>query len=139
MKSFKLLAALFAAISLSLSATAQSKGQLSGNLTDTSGKKPIAYATVTVFTAADTAIVTYRLSDDQGKFKVPGLPFDKDLRVVITATGFQRFRKEFTLTASNSSLDLGNLKMDFQTKDLEEVIVTAELPPVVFKKDTIEF
>ncbi|MEI9944214.1 MAG: TonB-dependent receptor [Chitinophagaceae bacterium] len=139
MNLIKLLTAFFAALFFSFSAIAQNKGQISGSLTDTSGKKPVPYATLTVFNAKDTSIITYRLSDDEGKFKVPGLPFDKELRVVITASGFQGWRKEFTLTANASMLDMGRIKMLISTKELEEVIVTSERPPVVVRKDTIEF
>jgi len=118
---------------------AQNKGQLSGILTDTSGKKPIAYATITVFTAKDTSIITYRLSDEQGRFKIPGLPLKTSLRVVVTATGFSVWRKEFTLTDEATTLDVGTTKMETDVKEMEEVLMIAERPPVVFRKDTIEF
>jgi hypothetical protein len=115
------------------------KGQLSGTLTDTSGKKPIVFATITVFNARDTSIITYRLSDEQGKFKVPSLPLQKELRVVITATGSSVWRKEFTLSDESPSLELGTLKLEADIKEMEEVLVMSERPPVVVRKDTIEF
>jgi hypothetical protein len=118
---------------------AQGKGQFSGKLTDSSGKKQIPYATVTVFTSTDTTIVTYRLSDDDGKFKVPGLPLNHALRAVITASGYEVWRKEFTLTADSSQMDMGTVKMNIQIQELDEVLVIAERPPVVYRKDTIEF
>lgn len=119
--------------------TLAQKGQVSGTLTDSSGKKPIPYATITVFVAKDTSIVTYRLSDDQGKYKVPGLPLKTGLRIVVTATGYSVWRKEFTLTEDAASLDLGSIKMDTDVKEMEDVLVVSERPPVVVRKDTIEF
>lgn len=124
---------------LPVQAFSQSRGQLTGTLTDSSGKKPVAYATITVFNAHDTSIVTYRLSDEQGKFKVPSLPLQKELRAVITATGFAVWRKEFTLTEQSPQLDLGSLKMTMDIKEMEEVLLVSERPPVVVRKDTIEF
>lgn len=115
------------------------KGQISGSLTDSSGKSPVAYATITVFTAQDTSIVTYRMSDETGKFKVPGLPVNKALRAVITATGFDVWRHEFTLTAENNQLEIPAIKMLPNVQELEEVLVVSERPPVVVRKDTIEF
>jgi len=115
------------------------KGQISGTLTDSSGKQPVAYATITVFTAQDTSIVTYRMSDEAGKFKVPGLPVNKPLRAVITATGFDVWRQEFTLTAENNQLEVPAIKMIPNIQELEEVLVVSERPPVVVRKDTIEF
>lgn len=115
------------------------KGQISGALTDSSGKSPVAYATITVFTAQDTTIVTYRMSDEAGKFKVPGLPVNKPLRAVITATGFDVWRQEFTLTPDNNQLEIPTIKMLPNVQELEEVLVISERPPVVVRKDTIEF
>jgi hypothetical protein len=138
MNKTKLLFLLLAIILLPAMTFAQ-KGQLSGTLTDTSGKKPIVFATVTVFNAKDTSIITYRLSDEQGKFKVPSLPLQKELRVVITATGSGVWRKEFTLTEDAPTLDLGITKLEADVKEMEEVLVVSERPPVVVRKDTIEF
>jgi hypothetical protein len=56
-------------------------------------------ATITVFKAADTALITYRLSNHEGEFKVPGLPLNIECRMVVTYSGYEAFRKEFTLKA----------------------------------------
>lgn len=135
----KLLILLLISVIFSVNAFSQSKGQLSGTLMDSSGKKPVVYATITVFNAKDTSIITYRLSDEQGKFKVPSLPLQTELRAVITATGFAVLRKEFTLTEQSPLLDLGPTKMEIDVKEMEEVLLVAERPPVVVRKDTIEF
>jgi hypothetical protein len=57
---------------------------LKGKITDSAHTKPLGFATVTVFKAADTAIITYRLSTPEGDFKVPGIPLDINCRVVIS-------------------------------------------------------
>ncbi|PZR24040.1 MAG: hypothetical protein DI535_22860 [Citrobacter freundii] len=139
MKKTKLLILLLVWVGLPSFAFTQNKGQLTGSLTDTSGKKPVAYATITVFVAKDTSIITYRLSDEQGKFKIPGLPLKTALRVVVTATGYSVWRKEFTLTEEAATLDVSTIKMENDVKEMEEVLMVAERPPVVFRKDTIEF
>jgi hypothetical protein len=123
-----------------LSVAAISQGVLKGKLViDTIKKQPLSLATITVFKAKDTSIVTYRLSDGEGNFKVPGLPYNLDMRVVITASGYKVYRKEFTLSATQPQLELGILKIDTDTAELDEVLVYAERPPVSIKKDTIEF
>jgi hypothetical protein len=117
-----------------------SQGVLKGRLvTDSVKKQPLALATVTVFKAKDTTIITYRLSDADGNFKVPNLPYNLDMRVVITATGYKVFRQEFNLSSSQSQYDLGILRINTDTAELDEVLVYAERPPVSIKKDTIEF
>ncbi|HEV7782999.1 MAG TPA: carboxypeptidase regulatory-like domain-containing protein, partial [Chitinophagaceae bacterium] len=116
-----------------------SQGTLKGKVVDSTGSKPLGYATVTVFKAVDTAIITYRLSTPDGEFKVPGIPLEQNTRVVISYSGYSVYRKEFTIRASQTTLDLGTIMLGTDTKSLDEVLVIAERPPVVIKKDTIEF
>ncbi|MDB5209277.1 MAG: hypothetical protein JWQ30_104 [Sediminibacterium sp.] len=125
-------------IIFSVLAVSGQAGTISGTLTDSAGKS-LAFATVTVFKAKDTVIVTYRLSNPDGDFKVGGLPLDLPLRAIITFSGYQAFRKEFTLTAGNISLNFDTVKMVATSQLLDEVIVISERPPVSMKHDTIEF
>jgi hypothetical protein len=134
MKYLFILAALTAAVSLS----AQT-GTITGKITDSVGKKNLALATVTIFRAKDTSIVTYRLSTETGEFKVPGLPLGLPLRLLVTYSGYDAFRKDFILTEKEPLIQLGKLILTNTTKQLDEVIVVAERPPVVIKNDTIEF
>lgn len=114
------------------------QGSIRGKLMDTTAKKPLGFATITVFKAGDTTLVTYRLSNPDGEFKVPGLSLNIPYRVVISYSGFDAFRKEFTLS-NDTPLDLGTIDMLPSSKSLDEVLVIAERPPVTVKRDTIEF
>ncbi len=116
-----------------------SQGTLKGKVADSSSVKPLGFATVTVFKAIDTAIITYRLSTPDGDFKVTGIPLDVNCRVVISYSGYSVYRKEFILTAAQSTLDIGTAILTTDSKSLDEVLVIAERPPVIIKKDTIEF
>jgi len=114
------------------------QGSIKGKLMDTSSKKPLGLATVTIFKATDTTLLTYRLSNPDGEFKVPGIPVNMPVRVVISYSGFDAYRKEFTLS-NDTPLDFGTISMSPSSKTLDEVLVIAERPPVTVKKDTIEF
>lgn len=114
------------------------QGSIKGKLMDSIGKKFLGFATVTIFKSSDTTLITYRLSNPDGEFRVPGLPFNVPCRVVISYSGFDAFRKEFTLT-NDTPFDLGIINMNPSSKSLEEVLVIAERPPVTIRKDTIEF
>jgi hypothetical protein len=114
------------------------QGSIKGKLMDTASKQPLGFATITVFKANDTALITYRLSNPDGDFKVPGLPLNLGCRVVISYSGYQAYRKEFTLT-NETLLDLGTIPMLPSSQSLDEVLVIAERPPVTVKRDTIEF
>jgi hypothetical protein len=126
-------------MSLCLAQYGYSQGTLKGKIMDSASQKPLGYATVSVFKAADTALITYRLSTPEGEFKVPNLPLDYNCRVVISFSGYGVYRKEFAISAAQSILDLGTLNLNPDAKSLDEVLVISERPPVVVKKDTIEF
>ena len=118
---------------------ASAQGTIKGKLVDSVSKTPVGLATVTVFKAVDTVIITYRLSTPDGEFKVPGIPFGLACRVVVSFSGLGAYRKEFTINSSEPIVDLGTLNMAPVSKSMEEVIIFAERPPVMIKKDTVEF
>ncbi len=118
---------------------AYSQGTITGKVTDSTNSQPLSFATVTIFKAIDTSILTYRLTDTDGNFKVPGIPFGINSRVVISFSGYSVYRKEFTITPAQSVLDFGTITLTPETKSLDEVLIIAERPPIVVKKDTIEF
>jgi hypothetical protein len=119
--------------------TSFSQATLKGKLIDSTAKIPLGLATATVFKASDTAIITYRLSNPEGDFKIPGLPFDVKCRVVVSYSGYIGYRKEFTVRSDQPVLDLGTVYMSPASVAMQEVVVYAERPPVVIKKDTVEF
>lgn len=114
-------------------------GSISGTVKDSTLKKTYSLATVTVFAASDTSIITYRLSDETGQFKIPGLPLNKALRFIVSYSGYASYRKEFQLTNVNSQLRFDSIVLKPLGKNMDEVVIVAERPPVIIKKDTIEF
>lgn len=116
------------------------KGSISGTLVDSvNHKTTLNYATVSVYKANDTVLHTYRLSDDKGTFKIPGLETGHTYRLVINAWMYNVLRKEVTLTAAEPNLNLGNLLLSEKRNDLKEVVILSERPPIMVRKDTIEF
>ena len=127
-------------IAIPMMLTAQpNSGNIKGKLQDSLAKTALPLSNVTVFKAKYTAIITYRLSDQNGEFKVPSLPFNITCRVLITFQGYKVYRKEFELTKENPQLDFGTIKLVNDPKMLDEIIVQSERPPVSIRKDTIEF
>jgi hypothetical protein len=116
----------------------RAQGSIRGKIIDSSSRAPLSLATVTVFKAADTALITYRISTPDGEFKVNGLPLNSSCRVVISYSGYDVYRRVFTLTSSEQ-LDMGTIPMTTSSGTLDEVLVIAERPPVSIRKDTIEF
>ncbi|WP_316785792.1 outer membrane beta-barrel protein [Pedobacter frigiditerrae] len=116
------------------------KGSLTGILLDSANHKTtLNYATVSVFKGADTILSTYKLSDDKGVFKINNLEIGTKYRLVINAWMYNILRKEITITAAEPNLNLGNVLLSEKRNNLNEVVILSERPPVIVRKDTIEF
>ena len=87
------------------------KGFIKGVLKDSGSKQNLSLASITVFTAKDTSIVSYRLSDAVGSFQLTGIPQNILCRMVITFQGYRVYRKEFILTKEQPDIDFGNVYM----------------------------
>ena len=115
------------------------KGTLQGVVIDSATSKPITYATVSVYKAMETTLLSYKLSDEKGEFRIPLLPTALKLRVVVTFTGYAVHRKEFTINSDRLQVDLGRILMNTSALSLNEIVVHAERPPITVRKDTVEF
>lgn len=114
-------------------------GTVMGRLQDSATKTPLALATISVFSAVDTVLITYRMSNAAGEFTISGIPLNKPVRLVISYSGYAVTRQELTLLPAKIKDDRGTISMVPDRRSLEEVMVYAERPPVIVKKDTIEF
>ncbi|RYY55082.1 MAG: TonB-dependent receptor [Chitinophagaceae bacterium] len=117
---------------------AQKKEQLTGKLTDSTGTNPIHSATITLFDLNDTTVLNFSLTDRNGVFRFTGLPQDKSLMLVVTATGYQEWRIVWPASGEIPA-DLGRIQLRHVVKELGEVIVTSSRIPIVIRNDTIEF
>jgi len=116
------------------------KGSVTGTLLDSANKKTtLNFATVSVFKGTDTVLHTYKLSDDKGVFKINNLEIGTKYRLVINAWMYNVHRKEVTLQAAQPNLNLGNIYLSEKTNTLNEVVIQSERPPIIVRKDTIEF
>jgi hypothetical protein len=113
------------------------QGSIKGKLVDTTVKQPVTEATVSVISVKDSSLVSYTLSNKQGIFEIKDLDAG-DYRILISFQGYQPYKKNFSITATNNSVDLGDVRLEKEYKSLSEVIVTDEAP-IKIKQDTIEF
>lgn len=119
---------------------AQKNGSISGSLADSANHKTtINYATVSVYKAGDSTLASYKLSDEKGIFKINNLQTGIKYRLIITAWQYGTFRKELFIAAEKPAINLGTLYLSTKARDLSEVTIIAERPPIIVRKDTIEF
>lgn len=117
----------------------QNNGILIGSVISKSTKKPIELATISIFLGSDTSLIDYRLSKAAGHFRVTNLPMNKKLNVIISAMGFEVFRQNILFSSDSLIKDLGQIPLEFNYVDLDEVLVKSERPPIFVRNDTIEY
>lgn len=122
----------------SIAGIAQKDGEITG-IMQGNEEVPLSFATVSVYTALDTSLIDYVLTEDDGSFKIKKLPLDKTLRIIISYLGYEPVKEDFELTESQDKKDFGTISMTSTSQTLEEILVQAERPPIVMKNDTLEF
>jgi hypothetical protein len=111
-------------------------GSIQGKLYDTLYKETLADATITVLHATDSTVITYTLANPKGEFQINNLDAGT-YRLMITYQGYNPKYRRFTISSDSSTIQFGTIYMDKKNSLLQEVIV--EAPPIVVKKDTVEY
>lgn len=95
-------------------------------------------ATVVLLNVEDSTLINFNISDTGGNFKLKG-DAGKSYLLQITFLGYQNYMEKISLSSSGEDKDMGTIVMKPKSETLDEVTVEGEAPPVVIKKDTIEF
>ena len=125
----------FILILISNVAVAQ-KFSIQGAVSDSTGAR-LPSATVMILNPADSSLVNFTVTNEQGHFE-----FKNVARVTyvlkVTFVGYKTYSKDIKPDASAPTFDLGILEMHMAKTILDEVVVSENVP-VVVKRDTIEF
>jgi outer membrane receptor protein involved in Fe transport len=109
-------------------------GRISGSVTDPAGE-PLSTVGITIRSAADSALVTGELTDDNGRFRVEGLPLGRYL-LRVSFVGYKPRNSEvIELTAAAPSSDLGQIALEVSAIELDAVHAEAERAEVVIEAD----
>lgn len=119
-------------------AMAQTGGSASGKVLNGKDKTPVDYASVAVKRLSDSVTVGGTNTNANGTFTVTGLTPGK-YKLYVVYIGLKTINKEFELTAAKPTINFGDLSMENTGVQLNTVVVQGEIPPVVVKKDTLEF
>ncbi|MBK7649583.1 MAG: TonB-dependent receptor [Flammeovirgaceae bacterium] len=112
------------------------KAIIKGQVTDTLAS-PLPSSTVMILSLKDSSLVNFGVTDAKGIFEIKNVNKGEYL-LKITFVGFAPYLKRIATTV-DPILDLGRIKMEYLTKELEGVVIMGEKNPVTVKKDTIEF
>lgn len=108
-----------------------------GKIIDQKTQKPLEAATIFVKALKDSLLISYTVSDKKGDFLIKGKSPEKKLFLHVSYVGNAPYVKEITLLGKE--MNVGKILLQEKVQELEGVSVTAELPPVTVKKDTLEF
>ncbi len=109
-------------------------GVLTGAVLDAESKMPLELATVSIY-RADSTLLTYQLSDKNGKFRLDKLPLNKPMQVSITYTGYAAHNAAFELTTGRT--DTLQVLLSFSSNDTNAVVLTSTIP-IRMNGDTLE-
>ena len=111
--------------------------QIKGMIVDSLSGNGLPYVTIGVQDQTQ-AVIKRLASDTNGKFdfslNVPG-----KYNMIIQSIGYAIVKKEFTLNAEKTKLDLGTLKMNEGVEKLDEVAIVAKKPLVRTEVDKIVY
>ena len=102
------------------------EGQLSGTILDADNDEPIASATVAVWAARDSSLVTGAVTRDDGTFELEGLrggPFYVKLSFIGYMT---ETVSDVAIRPGNAEVDLGTIRLATDAQIMEGVEVSAE-------------
>ncbi|MBL7742252.1 MAG: outer membrane beta-barrel protein [Chitinophagaceae bacterium] len=128
----------FGFVLLSILVLAQKNGSVKGVVFDTMARQPVAAATITLLEKKDSSLISFTMTDNEGRFELTGIP-NGEYRLMITHVNYHNSNMPVTITDENKKHDLANIIMNDKNQVLSEVIVTNEAPPVTMVGDTIQY
>jgi len=117
---------------------AQKTGSVSGRVIQSKDKKPIDYASLAVKNLSDSSMVGAVSTTEDGKFVFKNLK-PGNYRLYAAFLGLKNTTRDFTIAADKTDITLGDIILEGGAIDLQTVDIKAEVPPIVVKKDTLEF
>lgn len=110
--------------------------KISGTLITETDTTALEAATIYLERVKDSALVTYTISDKNGRFSLEGKTADTHLNLYISYVGYQTHYQSIHLDQEAIHLNTIPLKTDLNA--LEQILIKVT-PPVVIKKDTLKF
>ncbi|MDI1257249.1 MAG: outer membrane beta-barrel protein [Flavobacterium sp.] len=122
---------------LAFSLSAQSNITIKGKIIDESAKLPLESATVYLTSVKDSTIIDYTISDKNGAFQLTTKKIKQPVFLKVSFIGYQDYKQEIAELSADKNF--GELLVKESAKDLSEVVIKSEAPPIRIKQDTLEF
>jgi hypothetical protein len=119
-----------------IGSVAMAQAVVSGSLVDNDDQSIIVGATVTLVSQKDSTKKYRAASDDKGLFSFSGIAYDT-FTLKVNSLGYSKIRQ--TVIVDSAVKNLGVVTLFKSGKELTDVVVVAEAPPVQQKGDTIQY
>jgi outer membrane receptor protein involved in Fe transport len=121
------------------SAVAQrNDGSVTGRIINGKDKTPIDYGSIAVKSLKDSSVVGTISTNKDGSFSISGLT-SGSYRLYAAYLGLRNATREFTISSESNKVNIGDLALEDTGLDLKTVEIKGDAPPVIVKKDTLEF
>jgi hypothetical protein len=109
-------------------------GRVYGKVIDSRTKKPVDYASVTILAAQKDSVISGVLAQGNGDFNMEKLPFGR-FRLRIQFIGYKNYTQPVSITPNTIEQDLGNISIEPDNKQLQDVVIEGEKSPVIMSID----
>jgi len=110
-------------------------GQVRGIVYDLNSKQPIEFATIALFNAIDSSLVTGTITDTKGNFHATKIA-EGSYYIQVNFLGYEELHlSEVVIDESNRPVDIGQIFLEASAQLLEEVVITNERNAVEFQID----
>ncbi|GAB6013122.1 TonB-dependent receptor [Viscerimonas tarda] len=113
------------------------QGIIRGIVVDSLSARPVPYAGIRLCNASDSSFVKGATSNDKGAFSIAASPGNYLLD--ISLLGYKSAKRSINTTKAEPDSHLGSIVLYQEGFALGEMVVTAQLPDVLVKGDTIEY
>jgi hypothetical protein len=120
-----------------IQAMAMAQTRVTGRIADAEDKSPMPYATVAVYSISDTTLIDGAITADSGTFALSKVSRGQYI-LKVSFTGYTPLFKMIEVVNLQRPLDLGPIELH-KGVELDEVEIAADLIPILFKGDTIEY
>ncbi|GAB3639449.1 outer membrane beta-barrel protein [Spirosoma arcticum] len=109
-----------------------------GAVVDSLTRKPLLEASVSLLSGRDSSLVTFGITDGEGRFAFPKVA-EGQYRVLVTYVGYRGKTRRVSVSSANPNPDVGTVDLVATSQTLGEVKVQGEAAPIAVKGDTLEF
>lgn len=100
-------------------------GRVYGKVVEAGSRQPVEYATITLMSGPKDSVITGALAKANGDFSIDKLQMGR-YKLRVQFIGYKTLYQPIIITPNNVEQDIGNIKIEANTKALNEVTINAE-------------